>query len=72
MPDQTRAFDFLRLNDREEKPRERGISEIRGPYYDPMGPRELRDLLETMGRWVDIYKFSGGSFALMPESVVRG
>jgi phosphosulfolactate synthase (CoM biosynthesis protein A) len=66
-----RAFDFLRLNDRPEKPRDRGITEIRGPYYDPMGPRELRDVLETMGRWIDIYKFSGGSFALMPESVVR-
>ena len=71
MPDTNRAFDFLRLNEREEKPRERGITEIRGPYYDPMGPRELRDILETMGRWVDIYKFSGGSFALMPEEAVR-
>ncbi len=68
MPD--RAFDFLRLNDRPDKPRDRGITEIRGPYYDPMGPRELRDILETMGRWVDIYKFSGGSFALMPEDAV--
>jgi phosphosulfolactate synthase (CoM biosynthesis protein A) len=66
-----RAFDFLRLNDRPEKPRDRGITEIRGPYYDPMGPRELRDILETVGRWVDIYKFSGGSFALMPEDAVR-
>ncbi|MFC7156698.1 phosphosulfolactate synthase [Halomarina halobia] len=66
-----RAFDFLRVNDRPEKPRERGITEIRGPYYDPMGPRELRDILETMGRYVDIYKFSGGSFALMPEEAVR-
>jgi phosphosulfolactate synthase (CoM biosynthesis protein A) len=75
MPDEdtnaNRTFDFLRLNEREDKPRERGITEIRGPYYDPMGPRELRDILETMGRWVDIYKFSGGSFALMPEESVR-
>jgi len=71
MASDDRAFDFLRVNDRPEKPRERGITEIRGPYYDPMGPRELRDILETMGRYVDIYKFSGGSFALMPESAVR-
>ncbi|WP_368409319.1 phosphosulfolactate synthase [Halomarina litorea] len=68
---ENRAFDFLRVNDRPDKPRERGITEIRGPYYDPMGPRHLRDILETMGHWVDIYKFSGGSFALMPESAVR-
>jgi len=66
-----RAFDFLSLNDRPEKPRSKGITEIRGPYYDPMGPRELRDLLETMGRYVDIYKWSGGSFALYPEDTVR-
>ena len=66
-----RAFDFLHVNEREAKPRETGITEIRGPYYDPMGPRELRDILETMGRYVDIYKFSGGSFALMPEDAVR-
>ena len=66
-----RAFDFLHVNQRPDKPRDRGITEIRGPYYDPMGPRELRDILETMGHYVDIYKFSGGSFALMPESAVR-
>jgi phosphosulfolactate synthase (CoM biosynthesis protein A) len=68
---ENRAFDFLHVNDRPDKPRERGITEIRGPYYDPMGPRELRDILETMGHYVDIYKFSGGSFALMPEDAVR-
>ena len=66
-----RAFDFLHVNDRESKPREKGITEIRGPYYDPMGPRELRDILDTMGAYVDIYKFSGGSFALMPEEAVE-
>ncbi|MDY6777439.1 MAG: phosphosulfolactate synthase, partial [Candidatus Nanohaloarchaea archaeon] len=66
-----RAFDFLHLNKREEKPRDKGITEIRGPYYDPMGPRELKDILETMGRYVDIYKWSGGSFALYPEDQVK-
>ncbi|MFB6253582.1 MAG: phosphosulfolactate synthase [Halobacteriaceae archaeon] len=66
-----RAFDFLHVNERPDKPRSKGITEIRGPYYDPMGPRELRDILETMGWYVDIYKFSGGSFALMSESAVE-
>ncbi|WP_247010631.1 phosphosulfolactate synthase [Halorientalis litorea] len=66
-----RAFDFLHVNDRPEKPRTKGITEIRGPYYDPMGPRELRDILETMGQYVDIYKFSGGSFALMDRDTVE-
>ncbi len=65
MPD--RAFPFLRLNEREGKPRTRGITEIRGPYYTPMGKRYLEDVLETMGDYVDSLKFAGGSFTLMPK-----
>lgn len=71
MSDDERAFSFLRLNDRGEKPRSRGVTEIRGPYYDPVGPRYLKDILETVGHWVDIFKFSGGSFSLMPRGAVR-
>lgn len=66
-----RAFDFLPLNDRPEKPRETGMTEIRGPAYAPMGVRELKDLLETMGRYIDIYKFGMGSFVLMDQEVVE-
>jgi phosphosulfolactate synthase (CoM biosynthesis protein A) len=66
-----RAFAFLRLNERERKPRRRGLTEIRGPYYTPMGKRYLADVLETMGDYVDILKFAGGSFSLMPRSVVK-
>uniref|UniRef100_A0A831TJJ5 Phosphosulfolactate synthase n=1 Tax=Thermorudis peleae TaxID=1382356 RepID=A0A831TJJ5_9BACT len=62
-----RAFSFIRLNERGSKPRTRGITEIRGPYYTPMGKRYLEDILETMGAWVDSLKFAGGSFALMPR-----
>lgn len=60
-----RAFSFIRLNERGAKPRTRGITEFRGPYYSPMGKRYLEDILETMGAWVDSLKFAGGSFALM-------
>jgi phosphosulfolactate synthase (CoM biosynthesis protein A) len=66
-----RAFSFLRLNERQAKPRERGITEIRGPYYSPMGKRYLEDILETMGTYVDALKFAGGSFSLMPRDAVR-
>jgi hypothetical protein len=34
-----RAFSFLRVNERQPKPGTEGISEIRGPYYNPMGTR---------------------------------
>jgi phosphosulfolactate synthase (CoM biosynthesis protein A) len=67
-----RGFTFIRMNEREQKPRKRGITEIRGPYYTPMGKRYLEDVLETMGEYVDSLKFAGGSFALMPPEVLKG
>ena len=66
-----RAFAFLRLNERPTKPRSRGVTEIRGPYYTPVGRHYLQDLLETMGGYVDTLKYAGGSFALMPREAVR-
>jgi phosphosulfolactate synthase (CoM biosynthesis protein A) len=66
-----RAFAFLRINERQTKPRDRGVTEIRGPYYTPMGKRYLQDVLETMGDYVDSLKFAGGSFSLMPRRAVK-
>src|SRR5687767_2704141 len=66
-----RAFAFLRVNEREAKPRSRGVTEIRGPYYTPMGKRYLEDILETMGTYIDVLKFAGGSFSLMPRQAVK-
>lgn len=64
---ESRAFPFIALNERAQKPRMVGITEIRGPYYTPLGRRALEDVLETMGEWIDSLKFAGGSFALMPR-----
>jgi phosphosulfolactate synthase (CoM biosynthesis protein A) len=61
----------VRLNERPAKPRRRGVTEIRGPYYAPVGHRYLSDVLESMGSYVDTLKYAGGSFALMPRRVVR-
>lgn len=66
-----RAFPFLKVNDRPPKPRSQGVTEIRGPYYTPMGKRYLQDILETMGTYVDALKFAGGSFSLMPRQAVK-
>jgi phosphosulfolactate synthase (CoM biosynthesis protein A) len=66
-----RAFSFLRANERSSKPRSRGVTEIRGPYYAPMGRHYLEDIFETMGAYVDALKFAGGSFSLMPRNVLR-
>lgn len=61
------AFSFLNWNYRQGKPRSAGITEIRGPYYTPMGKRYREDVLETMGEYVDTLKFAGGSFTLIPR-----
>jgi phosphosulfolactate synthase (CoM biosynthesis protein A) len=47
-----RAFSSLRVNERQRKPRTEGITEIRGPYYTPMGRHCLEDVLDTIRRRV--------------------
>ena len=69
--DTERAFAFLKINERQQKPRTLGVTEIRGPYYTPMGKYYLQDVLETMGAYVDTLKFAGGSFSLMPRQIVK-
>ena len=69
--DEERAFSFLRVNDRGSKPRHLGVTEIRGPYYTAMGKRYLEDVLETMSAYIDVLKFAGGSFSLMPRKAVK-
>ena len=66
-----RGFTFLKMNERPPKPRTRGVTEIRGPYYTPMGKRYLQDILETMAEYVDSLKFAAGSFSLMPREAVK-
>jgi phosphosulfolactate synthase (CoM biosynthesis protein A) len=66
-----RALPFLKMNARPPKPRTVGLTEIRGPYYTPMGPRYLTDVLETMSPYIDSLKFGGGSFALYERGKLR-
>src|SRR5947208_1668027 len=66
-----RAFSFIRMNQRQNKPRSQGLTEIRGPYYTSMGKRYLEDILETMGSYIDALKFAGGSFSLMSRERLR-
>lgn len=40
---------FIRSNQLPTKPRKTGLTEIRGPYYTPMGPHYLQDVLNSMG-----------------------
>lgn len=65
-----RAFAELPLNRRPPKPRVRGVTEIRGPYYAPVGPGYLEELLQAFDSYIDSFKYAGGSFALMPRDAV--
>ncbi len=65
------TFSFIPRAARSGKPRRRGLTEIRGPYYSAYGPRHLADILDTVGQWVDGIKYAGGSFALMPADAVK-
>ncbi|TGZ80548.1 putative sulfonate biosynthesis enzyme [Ascodesmis nigricans] len=71
LEDADSGFGFVRSNPRDPKPRSRGVTEIRGPYYSVMGRRYLRDVLETMGPSVDGLKFAGGSFSLLPRPALQ-
>ncbi len=71
MTDDGLAFDFLRVNKREGKPRTRGLTEIRGPYYAPVGRNYLEDVFDLMGPYIDIFKFGGGTMPLMRRREVK-
>jgi phosphosulfolactate synthase (CoM biosynthesis protein A) len=48
-----------------------GLTSIGGPYYTPVGPRYLADLLGAMGGAVDTLKYAAGAFAVMRADTVR-
>lgn len=62
---------FFEDEDRPEKPRRYGVTEIRGPNYSLFSQNVLQDLFDSMGQFVDGVKFSGGSHSLMPQSYVK-
>src|SRR5699024_2018938 len=65
------SFDFIPRAYRPAKPRTAGITEVRGPYYSTYGTRQLADVLDVAGQWVDGVKWAGGSFALLLSEQVR-
>ncbi|KLJ08726.1 cysteine sulfinate desulfinase [Blastomyces silverae] len=71
LQDKQHGLGFARSNPIPAKPRKRGVTEIRGPYYSVMGKRYLADVLETMGHYVDGLKFAGGSFSLFEEKKLK-
>ncbi|KAJ8437883.1 hypothetical protein Cgig2_031399 [Carnegiea gigantea] len=62
---------FFEDEDRPEKPRRYGVTEIRGPNYSLFSQNVLEDIFESMGQFVDGLKFSGGSYSLMPQNYIK-
>lgn len=65
------AFEWLQRNNRPEKPRQVGLTEIRAAYYSNFGLTYFRDILEMSGNYVDSIKFAGGSFTFMNPEKIR-
>lgn len=77
------AFGFPPLNERREKPRTRGVTEICGPSYSAIGRRYLEDVLTRRGGAVDrsleecrelgldIVEISSGFVMLPADDLVR-
>ncbi|KLO15680.1 phospho-3-sulfolactate synthase coma [Schizopora paradoxa] len=51
--------------------RSKGLTEIRGSYYNPVTYTYLNELLSDWGEFVDGVKFAGGAFTLMPPSRLK-
>ncbi|EFN54411.1 hypothetical protein CHLNCDRAFT_135754 [Chlorella variabilis] len=62
---------FVPHNELPCKPRTSGLTEIRGPYYTPVTPTYLRELLDAVGHAVDGLKFAGGAFHVMNRRAVK-
>lgn len=65
------AFEWLRRNERPEKPRTVGMTEIRAAYYSNFGMSYFKDILEMSGNYVDSIKFAGGSFTFMNPKKIK-
>ncbi|KAJ4975923.1 hypothetical protein NE237_001029 [Protea cynaroides] len=62
---------FFEDEDRPEKPRRYGVTEMRSPNYTLLNQNVLQDILESTGQFVDGLKFSGGSYSLMPRQFIK-
>ncbi|HLS29274.1 MAG TPA: phosphosulfolactate synthase [Flavobacteriaceae bacterium] len=65
------GFKWLRRNERQEKPRDIGLTEIRAAYYSNFGIRYFQDILDMSGNYVDSIKFAGGAFTMMNPEKIR-
>jgi phosphosulfolactate synthase (CoM biosynthesis protein A) len=66
-----KAFDFVKISELPPKPRQHGITEIRGPYYTAVTIAYLQDLLDMWGDYIDGFKFAGSSQRLLSIEILK-
>ncbi len=66
-----KAFSFVKIKELPPKPRNLGLTEIRGSYYTVVTPTYLKELLDIAGEYVDIFKYAGGSMRLHQVGIVK-
>lgn len=66
-----RCFNFVDLKKLPPKPRQSGLVEIRGPYYEAFTIGQFEDLLSVWGYYIDGFKFAGGVQSLLDSHTVR-
>lgn len=71
MTNDAKAFEFVEIDLPPPKPRDRGVIEIRGPYYTSVSYGYLSDLLADWSDYIDGYKSAGGSMRLLSRQGVK-
>lgn len=66
-----KAFSFVEIKELPPKPRNLGLTEIRGSYYTVVTSTYLKELLDIAGEYVDIFKYAGGSMRLHQVGIVK-
>jgi len=64
-----KAFDYIHLMPRSEKPRDRGLTEVRD--IKGRGMAELEDICQTAGEYIDVYKMACATQRLLPKEIVK-
>lgn len=63
-----KAFGFFKVTDRPSKPRDEGITEVRDIN---LSLRQVEDLIEVAGDYIDVLKMSSGSQRLLSRDIVK-
>ena len=64
-----KAFEYVPLMPRSEKPRDRGITQVRD--IKGRGLAEMEDICQTAGEYIDVYKMACATQRLLPKEIVK-